>query len=283
MPSAPSQSGVWKRLVHGAWSFPLILLVGGAVVDYALHAAEEEGVKKAARPASEDKPLVAPANWPKDHPLPAVASNCVRCHLTAGRELTAVVADFAHSVHDNNGLTCYDCHGGNPHDDVSAHEPEHGFIGTKLSAHLKTCSECHDEQAEQLAGGPHHWDFSKKINTNYPSCVDCHGNHDVSNPPEDFRLKAVCLDCHETFVEDWPQLASVIDHNDALWQTLHKVRLANRDRQGAAPEKLQPEIDRVRHATMLLVHGSKEISAESAGKLNGEADALRGKLEASLK
>ncbi len=157
-----------------------------------------------------------------------------------------------------------------------------GFIGTKLSAHLKKCSECHDEQAEQLASGPHHWDFSKKINTNYPSCVDCHGNHDISNPPEDFKLKAVCLDCHETFDQDQPHLASIVDKNDALWQTLHKIRLANRGAGGAAPEKLQPEIDRLRHETMLLIHGSKEVSAEAANKLNGEVEALRVKLEASL-
>ena len=272
-----------RRRLQLLLCLPLAVVIGSAVVDYALHAAEESGAKKTAKPAGESKPLVTPPKWPKDHPLPEVASNCARCHLTAGRELTAAVVDFAHSVHDLNGLTCYDCHGGNPHDDVSAHEPEHGFIGTKLSAHLKKCSECHDEQAQQLASGPHHWDFSKKINTNYPSCVDCHGNHDISNPPEDFKLKAVCLDCHETFDKDQPQLASIVDKNDALWQTLHKVRLANRGAGGKAPDKLQPEIDRLRHETMLIVHGSKEVSAEVAGKLNGEVEALRAKLEASLK
>jgi formate-dependent nitrite reductase cytochrome c552 subunit len=261
----------------------LALAIGAALADYALHAAEDAPAKKQSVPAKNEKPLVAPPKWPADQPLPTVASNCARCHLTAGRELTAAVANLAHSVHDLNGLTCYDCHGGNPHDDVSAHEPEHGFIGTKLSAHLKTCSECHDEPATELAAGPHHWDFSKKINTNYPTCIDCHGNHDISNPPEDFRLKAVCLDCHESLVEDWPNLASVVDENDALWQALHKIRIKNRANLGAAPEPLQPEVDRLRHETMLLMHGSKEISAETAAKLNGQVKALRGKLETSLK
>lgn len=283
MRDLPPENGSARHQLPRLLGALLALVVCGALAEYVLHAAEEEGVKTQKRPASESKPLVAPANWPKDHPLPEVASNCARCHLTAGRELTAVVVDFAHSVHDLNGLTCYDCHGGNPDDDVSAHEPEHGFIGTKLSAHLKKCTECHEEQAEQLASGPHHWDFSKRINTNYPSCVDCHGNHDVSNPPADFKLKLVCLDCHESFDEDWPHLATVIDKNDALWQTLRQVRLANRGAGGAAPAELQPEIDRLRHETMRIVHGSKEVSAEAAEKLNSDVEALRGKLEASLK
>jgi hypothetical protein len=275
---------VQHRLKSAAFLLPLVLVIVVALVDYALHAAEDAPAKKpAAANEKEEKPLVAPPKWPAEQPLPIVASNCARCHLTAGRELTAVVADFAHSVHDLNELTCYDCHGGNPHDDVSAHEPEHGFIGTKLSAHLKKCTECHDEPAEELASGPHHWDFSKRINTNYPSCVDCHGNHDISNPPEDFRLKAVCLDCHESLVEDWPHISSVIDENDALWQVLHKIRIKNRTDKGAVPEALQPEVDRLRHKTMHMVHKSKEISAEDAAKLNGQVKELRGKLEASLK
>lgn len=284
MLSISSPHGRRRQLWQLAWCLPLALLLTASLADYALRAGEDEPAKNSAtRSASEDEPLVAPANWPKDHPLPSVASNCARCHMTAGRELTGAVINFAHSVHDLNGLTCYDCHGGNSKDDVSAHEEQFGFIGTKLSTHLQKCSECHDEAAEQLAGGPHHWDFSKRINTNYPSCVDCHGNHDISNPPADFSLKNVCLDCHEELEKEAPHLASVVDRNDALWQTIHKIRLQNRAQNGAVPDALQPEVDRLRHETMLLIHGSTEISAESAKKLNGEVDSLRGKLEASLK
>ena len=72
--------------------------------------------------------------------MPMVKSNCVRCHLTAGRELTAPAQDFARSVHDLHGMTCSDCHGGNRDKDSSAHEEEFGFIGTKLSAaHGRLC------------------------------------------------------------------------------------------------------------------------------------------------
>ena len=97
--------------------------------------------------------LVAPKTWPAGHPLPTVASNCAACHLTAGRELTDAVVHFVRSVHDLNGLTCYDCHGGNREEDGRAHEEAFGFIGTKLSAHLKVCSECHSRRGRAAGRG----------------------------------------------------------------------------------------------------------------------------------
>src|SRR3954471_17325363 len=88
-----------------------------------------------------------PRWWKAGDSVPTVKSNCVRCHLTAGRELTAPVQDFARSVHDFQGLTCSDCHGGNRERDEAAHQEEFGFIGTKLSAHMANCANCHTEPA----------------------------------------------------------------------------------------------------------------------------------------
>src|SRR5208337_2615168 len=84
-------------------------------------------------PAVQNQPLKLPAWWKKGDPLPIEKSNCVRCHLTAGRELTIPVRDFARSIHDLAKLTCNKCHGGDTKNDATAHEAEHGFIGTKLS------------------------------------------------------------------------------------------------------------------------------------------------------
>src|SRR6266702_798134 len=97
------------------------------------------------------KKLVKPENWPVGHPLPLVGSNCASCHLTAGRELTAAVVNFVRSVHDLNEMTCYDCHGGNTRDDIKAHEGEFGFIGTKKSAHIEGCGNCHSHESEVLS------------------------------------------------------------------------------------------------------------------------------------
>jgi formate-dependent nitrite reductase cytochrome c552 subunit len=226
------------------------------------------------------KKLVAPKNWPEGHPLPIVGSNCVACHLTAGRELTAAVKNFVRSVHDINEMTCYDCHGGNSRDDVKAHEGEFGFIGTKKSAHIQGCSECHDAEAEVLASGPHHWDFSTRINTEYPLCFDCHGNHDIGNPPADFKLAAMCGDCHDKPEKDFPNIATVVKENDKLWDTLRKVHKKNIAKaENPVPEPFRKDINSLRTDTMRIIHSAKETSAVAASSLNDRAEKLRLGLE----
>lgn len=253
----------------------LLLVCLGSVADFALRADEQ-----AAEARPDPNELKAPPNWPKDHPLPQVASNCARCHLTAGRELTQAVVFYVHSVHDLNHLTCYDCHGGNSEDDVHAHEDEYGFIGTKLSAHIKQCSECHAEEAEVLASGPHHWDFSVRINTKYPTCIDCHGNHDIGNPPADFLLADVCADCHRNFEKKFPNVASMVDGYDQLWHTIGKLR---DEKLGASeervPEGMDDELAELRHQAMQVMHASHEVDAETASQWVESADKLRQKLE----
>src|SRR5262245_17624428 len=80
------------------------------------------------RLGADDVPLKRPSTWNAADPLPIEKTNCVRCHLTAGRELTVPVRDFARSVHDLAKLSCNSCHGGNTKEDSTAHEQEHGFI-----------------------------------------------------------------------------------------------------------------------------------------------------------
>jgi nitrate/TMAO reductase-like tetraheme cytochrome c subunit len=235
------------------------------------------------KPSPDAAPLEAPKNWPKDHPLPQVASNCARCHLTAGRELTLAVKDFAHSVHDLEEMSCSDCHGGNTHEDVEAHEPEFGFIGTKLSAHLTKCRECHADVAEPLDAGPHHWDFSKRINTKYPSCVDCHGNHDVGNPPEDFTLTSVCADCHRQFATKFPKISSVVAENDKLWSTIGSLRDQLGVTEHRVPAEFAEEVAALRGDTMKLMHAAREPSAAEAAALNERTAKLRNALAAWLK
>jgi nitrate/TMAO reductase-like tetraheme cytochrome c subunit len=268
---------------------PVLVVAAAAAANFWLRAEETNdraGDKAPAGNASraEANVLKAPANWPANHPLPQVASNCARCHLTAGRELTLAVRDFAHSVHDLTQMSCNDCHGGNTEDDVKAHEDQFGFIGTKLSAHLARCSECHAEEAEVLASGPHHWDFSQRINTKYPTCIDCHGNHDVGNPPDDFALAEVCSDCHRGFERKFPNIASVVHANDELWQTL--VALRDRKLGGTThrvPEQFEPDVAQIRHETMRLMHHSQEPTAEAAQALAGKLLDLRTRLQNWLK
>jgi hypothetical protein len=271
------------------WSAALILtacLIGGARLAVATaHRAgggDETSPDKTTKPAA-DKTLKLPDGWNPADPLPYEKTNCVRCHLKAGRELTTPVRDLARSIHDRNHLSCNDCHGGNTEDDAAAHEPQFDFIGTKLSAHMKACAGCHTRQAQAFRKSKHYWDLAKSINRKYPVCIDCHGNHDVGKPPAEFTLTNVCTDCHKQFAKDMPNAAAVVAENDRVWQVLRKVHARNNKEENPTPEAFQDEVDRVRAKTARLMHHAAPVSADEAKALNDEARRLREGLEGWLK
>jgi hypothetical protein len=230
----------------------------------------------------DDAHVKLPSWWKAGDAVPHVKSNCVRCHLTAGRELTAPVQDFARSVHDLQGMTCSDCHGGNRDKDSDAHEEEFGFIGTKLSAHLRGCAECHGEQAEQVKSGPHNWDFSKKINLKYPVCIDCHGHHDIEKPPMEFALATVCSECHVQFDKKMPVVASVVAENDRLWSVLRKVQEKNIHNEQPVPERFHHDLAHAREITAKLIHPAGKITSAEASQLSADVARIRKDLETYL-
>jgi hypothetical protein len=223
--------------------------------------------------------LKVPEWWPDEQPLPREKSNCVKCHVSAGRELSLAVIDFTHSIHDKNKQSCYDCHGGNTENDVLAHDDRFGFIGTKLSAHQARCAECHKDQAAQLAKGPHAWDFSTRINTDYPLCIDCHGHHDVANPPADFKLMNVCLDCHEDLDTKYKPYADIVKENDLLWVAVQKVRNLDIEAPNPIPRPLRRPLADLSKATMPLIHGLPKISDQQARDLNAQSTKMRAQLD----
>jgi hypothetical protein len=241
--------------------------------------------KSADKKPTDKKPdphWVKPKGWPKDMPLPQVNSNCSRCHLTAGRQLTWAVQDFVRSAHDIQEMTCHDCHGGNSENDTKAHEEEDGFISISRAAHVKSCSTCHDDAAAALTKGPHAWDWSKKVNLDYPLCWDCHGNHDVGNPPDDYQAVGICSDCHDDFEKEFPHHAAVLNQNDKLWATILKVRAKHPEAAGTVPADFQDKVAELRHTTMQIMHSLGKLTAEEARQLNARVEKLRIDLEKSV-
>lgn len=218
---------------------------------------------------------------PSPRPEPIVKTNCVRCHLKAGRDLTEAVHTFAQSRHDFEELSCNDCHGGNTEVDADAHSRKFGFLGTKMSAHLGKCRECHEEPASVLAKGPHFWDHDQRLNPEFPLCVDCHGNHDVGNPPAEFSLTLVCQDCHEDYRQKFPAYAAVTDENDALWTDLRAYRAKHPGGPAAMPEDLAEALAEVRSATSTVIHGAHALDAKAAETLHRKVASLRKKLRAA--
>ncbi len=242
----------------------------------------EPAAPKKPAPAG-DAPLKLPPGWNPEDPLPLVKTNCVRCHLTAGRELTVPLRDFAKSAHDRARLSCNDCHGGDTEHDATAHEHEHGFIGTKMSAHIAACAGCHAAEAKAFNSSKHYWDLSKRINRDYPVCVDCHGNHDIGRPPPDFTLTNVCTDCHKQFAKDFPQAAAVVTENDRLWKVMRQVQVKNKNAAEPVPERFAREVSKARASTAKLMHHTDPLTPDEVKALNDRVRKLADGLEEWLR
>ena len=93
--------------------------------------------------------LLAPA--PANAAGPPARTSCTACHADPGMFEGAalrIVADFKNDVHARVGLSCHDCHGGNPNgppDDIeAAHDEKKGWTGKPPRLRIpQLCARCH--------------------------------------------------------------------------------------------------------------------------------------------
>ncbi len=138
-------------------------------------------------PASDTRSPVHPAN---------VASTCARCHADAaymkGYGIPAdQVTRYKNSVHaealaqgDTSAPTCTTCHG------------NHGATPPGVTSVANVCGTCHVFFAQLFEKSPHHNAFAS---LGLPGCVQCHSNHEIVRPSDDWvgvGPKSVCLTCH---------------------------------------------------------------------------------------
>jgi hypothetical protein len=157
-------------------------------------------------------------------PSPA-ASSCVSCHRNPdyfGAAEIAIVEAMANDVHTQAGLSCEDCHGGNPDPaladdlDAMAVEGERPFRGAPPRAEVpELCGRCHsdpvfmkrfrpDARVDQLQEywTSHHGERLRQGDTKVATCIDCHGTHgilgpgDGASPVHPTRVAETCARCH---------------------------------------------------------------------------------------
>jgi hypothetical protein len=127
-------------------------------------------------------------------PLPLLgeaADTCVECHQTFETGASDPTQVIAHDVHFQRGLSCADCHGGDPAaaEQAAAMDPAKGFIGRPARREIPLfCARCHADPA-----------YMRKYNPNLPTdqyakyLTSQHGKR-YSAGDEDV---AVCTSCHE--------------------------------------------------------------------------------------
>ena len=147
-----------------------------------------------------------------------VKDSCLACHAAMDdAKLAGPAKSFDADVHHQAGLTCADCHGGNPNDDsMDAMSRAKGFRGAPKKAQIpEFCGRCHSDAAfmrrfnpklrtDQLSeyGTSVHGKRLKQGDTNVAACVDCHGVHNIL-PVSDTRAPVypanvanTCSRCH---------------------------------------------------------------------------------------
>ncbi|WP_028583152.1 hypothetical protein [Desulfogranum mediterraneum] len=105
---------------------------------------------------------------------------------------------FNHSIHNDNGIACVDCHA-----DIEELNWDEELPHAATLESVCCCS-CHEESAEEFKDSVH-MEIRKKGVT--MTCYACHGYHDVK-PMEaalvSERANSVCLKCHNpAHTHDW--------------------------------------------------------------------------------
>jgi hypothetical protein len=145
-------------------------------------------------------------------------NSCMSCHLLMEDARVLNPAKFFDGdVHHQAGLTCVDCHGGDPNDDSpNAMSPAKGFRGVPKKALIPDlCARCHSDIAYMHRFNPKmradqlsqyltsvHGKRLKQGDAKVATCVDCHSVHnilavsDTRAPVYPTNVAATCGRCH---------------------------------------------------------------------------------------
>jgi hypothetical protein len=145
-------------------------------------------------------------------------NSCIRCHLRLEFRLSDPAKKITDDIHQKNGLSCADCHGGDPNsaDPKIAMSPTRGFRGAPLAKDVPGfCGRCHSNPETIRKFNPSlatdqlekywtskHGQLLRKGDTKVAECVSCHGVHDIRaiNDPISsvyaLNVPRTCSRCH---------------------------------------------------------------------------------------
>jgi nitrate/TMAO reductase-like tetraheme cytochrome c subunit len=129
---------------------------------------------------------------------PRVEQNvCIDCHMSdlMKEDYREIPAEWRKSWHYQNGVSCADCHGGDPKDAARSMKPESGFVGVPKPKQVpEFCGKCHLGIKENYLESGH----AKALMTTGkgPNCVTCHHSHDVQKANINIINEKLCGVCH---------------------------------------------------------------------------------------
>jgi hypothetical protein len=144
----------------------------------------------------------------KDYPHPAVTdesardltlrlyTSCQQCHEDQFKKTLDSVHQRALAAGNKKAAVCADCH--NPHTQKKITDDEGHLTPEGRVAIPQTCRRCHAQIYDQYRQSVH-GNALVHGNPDVPTCIDCHGVHNIPDPTTaQFRLASprMCADCH---------------------------------------------------------------------------------------
>jgi nitrate/TMAO reductase-like tetraheme cytochrome c subunit len=145
-----------------------------------------------------------------DYPHPDVKTNsarefllslyetCKECHEDKYELTQDSVHQRAFEAGNINAAICSDCH--NPHTQRRLTGEASGELTPSARIHIpETCSQCHSTVYDQYKDSVHGKALTEENNTDVPTCIDCHGVHNIQDPTTvSFRnsTPGLCARCH---------------------------------------------------------------------------------------
>ncbi len=124
---------------------------------------------------------------------PSEKTVCLACHGSQTGRGGRPVAPWQKSIHAQNGISCNHCHGGDPTDSVNAMSPARGFLGVPAERAIPGfCGRCHVGIRDDYLNSAH----GRALGRGGPTCVTCHGSHDVRKVTLDIINEQRCGSCH---------------------------------------------------------------------------------------
>jgi predicted CXXCH cytochrome family protein len=176
--------------------------------------------------------------------LSAQKNSCIECHGQLEGNLKAPVDGFASDVHRQFGLSCADCHGGNPAQDDVTLAKDKTFRGAPKRVKIpEFCGSCHSDSSTMKRYSPNirvdqlqlywtskHGELLKKNDARVAVCTDCHGVHGIQTAsfPKStifaWNIPQTCGRCHAN-AEYMKPYGIPVDQVEKYKQSVHAAAL----------------------------------------------------------
>jgi predicted CXXCH cytochrome family protein len=123
---------------------------------------------------------------------------CVNCHEDQVKKFADGVHFAMRQAGNHKAAVCTDCH--DPHAGKRLTDPERGTLLPEARIAVpRTCARCHEAIFEEYQASAHGAALLGEGNPDVPTCIDCHGVHQIPDPrTARFRVNSpkICAGCH---------------------------------------------------------------------------------------